>query len=513
MAKLATSSIGACLVALAWASLPLMACDAFEARSGDLICVNQSDCTGDRVCSMGYCVVAGSNIDGGQDDGGTPDAPMGAPDAGPAFASAPRPAIQLTPAAGVPSTVFTAGAGATIDLEDAVGTLTFSWDWESDGTFDDTGVSATHSYATPGSYDIALRVEDPGGLRGFKSFRVIVAANADLITVTTGTDESDGGATPASPGGAGLSLREAIDYTNATAGRQLIVVPPGTTTMIGSQLPALDDAVGVDLVGDGAAVDGTNGTGSACLVTGGDDNVILGLELRNCKGDAFRDANGSANNVISRCSFHDNPSGVRASGDNLIVGPDNEFDSHAGIAVDLAGFTTVIGNLVHNSAGPGVFIASPAQTSVIIGNHIYANESGVSISTSVTGAVLQNNTLDGNGTGVLAAASNVTMVDLRNNIISNSTGVGLMATDDNFVQSDNNDFFGNSTADCSGCSGLGSNSSTLNPQYIDRASGDFRLRPTSSLIDAALDLGNDLNGPETGNFNGGAPDMGASESP
>lgn len=486
------------LPALVVATLGSSACNAFEARSEDLVCVNQSDCSSDRVCSMGYCVVAGSVIDG---------------DAAPSFQSAPIAAIQLSPAAGIPSTVFMANGSATTDPEDAAGTLTFSWDWENDGTFDDTGVTATHSYAAAGIYDITLRVEDPGGLRGYRSFRVIVAADADLVTVTTGTDEDDGGATPSVPGGTGLSLREAIDYTNTTAGRQLILVPAGTTTMIGSQLPALDDALGVDLVGDGAAVDGTSATGSACLVTGGDDNVILGLELRNCKGDAFRDANGSANNVISRCLFRTNPSGVRASGVNLVVGPDNDFDGHTGIAIDLAGASTVIGNLIHDSAGPGVFIASTAETSLVIGNHIYANESGVSISTGVTGAVLRSNTLDRNGIGVLAAASNVTMVDLRNNIISNSTGVGVMATDANFVETDYNDYFGNSSSDCSACSSLGPNSAILNPQYIDPAAGDFRLRPTSPVIDAALDLLDDLNGPAAGDFNGSAPDMGASESP
>jgi PKD repeat protein len=462
---------------------------------------------------MGYCVVPGSEIDGGQFDGAIPDGPEAEPDAAPAFQSEPRAVIQLSPPAGVPSTVFMANGSATVDLEDVLGTLSFSWDWENDGTFDDTGVTATHSYAVAGTYEIVLRVEDPGGLRGYKSFRVIVAADANLVTVTTGTDESDGGATPSTPGGTGLSLREAIDFTNATAGRQLILVPAGTTTMIGSQLPALDDALGVDLVGDGAAVDGTIATGSACLVTGGDDNVILGLELRNCKGDAFRDANGSANNLISRCVFRSNPSGVRASGVDLIVGPDNVFDSHTGIAIDLAGVTTVIGNVVHDSAGPGVFIASTAETSLVIGNHIYANESGISINTSVTGAVVRNNTLDRNGTGVLAAASNVTLVDLRNNIISSSTGVGVTATDANFVENDYNDYFGNSTSDCSACSSLGSNSSTLNPQYIDPTTGDFRLRPTSPVIDAALDLADDVNGPAAGDFNGSAPDMGASESP
>lgn len=493
---------------LVWSAalLSATACDVFEARSDEFVCTSMADCTGGRECQMGFCVVAGAGIDASQSDGAMPDA-------APAFDSEPVARFQLSPPAGVPTTVFMADASSTTDLEDSIDTITFSWDWENDGTFDSTGVTATHSYGTPGTYEIALRAEDPGGLRGYKTFQVIVAADADLVMVTTGADESDANATPASPGGAGLSLREAIDFTNDTAGRQLIVVPSGTVTMIGAQLPALDDDAGVDLVGDGSIIDGTSATGSACLVTGGANNVVLGLGLQNCKGDAFRDANGSADTLISRCVFRENPSGVRANGLRLIVGPDNEFSDHTGHAVDLAGDTTVVGNSIHDSGGAGVFVASSAANSVIISNQIHGNDIGVELNTSLTGALVQHNTIDGNRIGVSLAPSNVTAIDLRNNIITHSTASGLVATDINFVERDHNDFFGNGTAECTGCSGLGANSSILNPQFVDRDSEDFRLRPTSPIIDGALDLGGDQNGAAAGNFNGAAPDIGALEAP
>jgi PKD repeat protein len=45
------------------------------------------------------------------------------------------------------------------------GTVTYAsyeWDFDADGTYDDTGISATHNYATPGTYSVSLRVTETG---------------------------------------------------------------------------------------------------------------------------------------------------------------------------------------------------------------------------------------------------------------------------------------------------------------------------------------------------------------
>jgi hypothetical protein len=57
------------------------------------------------------------------------------------------------------------------------------------------------------------------------------------FVVTTGVDENDAGATVAAPGGAGLSLREAINLANGTAGHQVITFASGITVALASALP------------------------------------------------------------------------------------------------------------------------------------------------------------------------------------------------------------------------------------------------------------------------------------
>ena len=48
---------------------------------------------------------------------------------------------------------------------------------------------------------------------------------------------------------------------------------------------------------------------------------------------------------------------------------------------------------------------------------------------------------------------------------------------------------------------------------VDPAGGDFRVWPTSTLLDAVPDLGIDHNGTAPGRFDGSSPDAGYWESP
>jgi PKD repeat protein len=51
-----------------------------------------------------------------------------------------------------------------VDLRGGSVTYTnWEWDFTSNGSFDDTGESVSHTYATPGSYDVTLRVTDGTG--------------------------------------------------------------------------------------------------------------------------------------------------------------------------------------------------------------------------------------------------------------------------------------------------------------------------------------------------------------
>ena len=97
---------------------------------------------------------------------------------------APTARISADPisSSGVPLTVEFDGSGST-DPEG--GALTYEWDFTGDGTFDATGVEATHTYTALGSYTARLRVTDLQGRRGITSTTISVGNVAPTLTVST----------------------------------------------------------------------------------------------------------------------------------------------------------------------------------------------------------------------------------------------------------------------------------------------------------------------------------------
>ncbi|GAA3622682.1 lectin [Kineosporia mesophila] len=68
--------------------------------------------------------------------------------------------------------------------------LTYEWDFNADGTFDATGVTASHTYQELGKYTPRLRVTDPEGKYGLTSTNISVGNVAPIVTVTTPADGS-----------------------------------------------------------------------------------------------------------------------------------------------------------------------------------------------------------------------------------------------------------------------------------------------------------------------------------
>src|SRR5262249_34657053 len=65
-----------------------------------------------------------------------------------------------TPSSGASPLTVQLDASGSSD-PDPGDTLTYSWDLDGDGTFGDaTGVSVSHTYDTPGAYDVRVQVTD-----------------------------------------------------------------------------------------------------------------------------------------------------------------------------------------------------------------------------------------------------------------------------------------------------------------------------------------------------------------
>jgi glucose/arabinose dehydrogenase len=86
----------------------------------------------------------------------------------------PTAVVSATPTSG--SAPLTVNFTSTGSRDPEGGALTYAWDLDGDGAYDDgTGATATYTYTTQGSYTARLRVTDSGGLSAI-----------DVVTITVG---------------------------------------------------------------------------------------------------------------------------------------------------------------------------------------------------------------------------------------------------------------------------------------------------------------------------------------
>ena len=109
-------------------------------------------------------IVDGDGVDGSLPDIGAYEYQRAAPVA----------VIDAPASAGLGQAIEVSGAGSSDD--DAADTLTYSW-WFGDGTTA-AGATASHAYASPGTYALALRVTDPTGQESTVTKDVTVAPAA-----------------------------------------------------------------------------------------------------------------------------------------------------------------------------------------------------------------------------------------------------------------------------------------------------------------------------------------------
>lgn len=100
----------------------------------------------------------------------------------------PTAGFTWSPADGDTSTRFTFTSTST-DAQDPSTALRVRWDWNGDGAWDtdwSTNPNATHTFASPGVYNVTLEVMDTGGLTANRTEQVTVAAANPLASSVLG---------------------------------------------------------------------------------------------------------------------------------------------------------------------------------------------------------------------------------------------------------------------------------------------------------------------------------------
>jgi hypothetical protein len=391
-------------------------------------------------------------------------------------------------------------AGGSSDPEGDA--LSYSWDFDSDGTFElsaRTSATARWTFTTAGVHSITLRVEDPRGAFGeFVGYTMVESAERIIVVTSTADSIADDGVT---------TLREAIGTANARVGPDTIsFAGPLTITLDGGPLPTL--AGQATLAGRrGVVVRGSATATNYCLEIEG-EVAVLWLEIAGCVDDGL-EAHGSGQ-WLAHVKSHDNgDDGIDITGAANRIGPDNAVWNNGDAGFEIEGIDNLIeGNrAASNHAGIRFLAGLPATGTMIVRNTIPFNDLGMIIAPEVDRLVIWQNTLYGNGGNGLrfdAPAANLAagmLHDVRNNVFNANSGWAI-STSGGFAALSSNAFFENALGTCNGCDTdpLGI---AADPELMDPAGGDFRLGPISPCIDAGEDLGL--------GFQGAAPDLGAFE--
>jgi hypothetical protein len=440
--------------------------------------------------------------------------------------AAPLARLTVSPGGGTAdATEFALDASGTTDAEDPSTALQFRFDSNGDGAWTNWSPSPIHlqMYGLPGVYTAAVQVRDSTGNVATATVLVVVGAAGTVVRVTTGLDERDAGATPASPGGAGLSLREAIDWVNAQPTPKLITLAAPldiVMTGVASQRGLTLTAPGAAVVGEPAVTLDFGVINQTCITLDGPGQRLVGVTLRGCDGTFVKMSTTSEGSQVAQIvAVPSTPYwayGIEADSTSATtswIGPGNDLTGlWIPLKVDGANYE-VFGNRVHGNALGAKLSGSRVRVwqNVFSGSVVGPSLPGIGVEVgSGPGPVeILQNVFDGNQGGGLQAAS-VSGLTVRNNLFTGNSTFGMTALPAGLTH-DHNGYFANGSGAVSTGLSTGTSDVLLDPLFVDAAGGDFRLLHGSPAIDAGIDTGIDVNGPVSGLFSGLAPDLGAAE--
>ena len=147
----------------------------------------------------------------------------------------PTATFTVTPAAGDTTTSFQFDASQCSDTSDTISALQVQWDWTNSGTFTTytTTKTATHQYATPGTYTVVMRVENTHNLTS--TYQQTVTVNSPItvtpssLTMSIGDSQTFTAAIYSNPGLAPVwSVEEANGGSITQGGVYTAPMTPGT---------------------------------------------------------------------------------------------------------------------------------------------------------------------------------------------------------------------------------------------------------------------------------------------
>ncbi len=317
--------------------------------------------------------------------------------------------------------------------------LTYAWQFGDGST--GSGASVTHTYTNAGNYTVTLTVSD-GSLNGTDTAVNAVVSGltgGDYYVAPWGNDNNAG--TAAAPW---KTIQKAAN--SVSAGKKVIVrsgtYAEGVTMSVAGTLAQPIVYLGDNTLG-AVTVDGTGKTNA--ILIGVSYNVLDGFTGINSNQSAIQLENSTTvRSVIRNCVAHN--------------------AGASGIRLNYAKDCTIENSVSYNNAAYGI--------------HLYSNADGT---------LIQNCTLDGNSDDAIYTTTSDCTV--KNSILTNNGDYAIDTSSTVMVTTDYNDAWGNTSGNYDDTTKItiGGHSISSDPEFVNRAAGNFNLDTGSPCDNAASD--------------------------